>query len=188
MGASWQHPDLGRLEFDGTTWATIVSVPAFKAFTYQPRYGNGRNPPGIVALCFEADDEDDIPSTAAVGIASSVLANQQKLVPMVMAALWEDFNGRGPRSGMWWHGGIDEVTEGLEDANLPPLTSANAILGWMQLSRITVRTLGRRDDGPVVELSFRAAFEEEHGVGVLTDGHTVLGTGYCSSVRPFVPG
>jgi hypothetical protein len=38
---------------------------------------------------------------------------------------------------------------------------------------------------PVVELSFHAAFEEEHGVGVLTDGNTILGTGYSVDVRPF---
>jgi hypothetical protein len=36
-------------------------------------------------------------------------------------------------------------------------------------------------------LSFRAAFEQEHGVGVLTDGQTVLGFGYSGEATPFEP-
>ena len=32
---------------------------------------------------------------------------------------------------------------------------------------------------------FRAAFEDEHGVGVLTDGKKVLGLGYSADVTPF---
>ena len=31
----------------------------------------------------------------------------------------------------------------------------------------------------------RLPFEEEHGVGVLTDGRTILGTGYSSDVSPY---
>jgi hypothetical protein len=34
-------------------------------------------------------------------------------------------------------------------------------------------------------LSFHAAFEENHGVGVLTDGETIVGTGYGADVTPF---
>ena len=38
---------------------------------------------------------------------------------------------------------------------------------------------------PLVELSFHAAFEEEHGVSVLTDGDSILGTGYYLDVVPY---
>jgi hypothetical protein len=34
-------------------------------------------------------------------------------------------------------------------------------------------------------LAFEAPFEEEHGVGVLTDGVAILGTGYRYDVTPF---
>ena len=55
----------------------------------------------------------------------------------------------------------------------------------MYLSRITVRQDVPGCEGPVVELSFHAAFEVEHGVGVLTDGETILGLGYSADVTPF---
>ncbi len=77
MGASWQHPDLGRFEFDERSWITTIRAPAFNAFNYKPRYSNDRKSTGVVELSFEADDKDDIPSTAAIAIASSVLANQE---------------------------------------------------------------------------------------------------------------
>ena len=40
-------------------------------------------------------------------------------------------------------------------------------------------------DKPIVELSFGAAFEEEHGVGILTDGAKIIGIGYSYDVTPF---
>jgi hypothetical protein len=38
---------------------------------------------------------------------------------------------------------------------------------------------------PVVELSFTAAFDDEHGMGALTDGTKILGLGYICDVTPF---
>lgn len=43
-------------------------------------------------------------------------------------------------------------------------------------------------DEPIVELSFSAPFEDEHGVGVMTDGQSVLGIGYSCDVTPFEAG
>jgi hypothetical protein len=53
----------------------------------------------------------------------------------------------------------------------------------MRFASITIR----RPDGrkrPLAELSFHAAFEEEHGVGILTDGRQVVGIGYLADVEP----
>jgi malic enzyme len=36
----------------------------------------------------------------------------------------------------------------------------------------------------IVALSLHADFEEEHGVGVLTDGEAILGLGYSADVLP----
>ena len=103
------------------------------------------------------------------------------------AALWDEFNGRGPDSGMWWHGDTEQWVEGLDSSGLPLPTKADDLLGLMALSSIVVRRKVDGYDKPVVELSFAAAFEEEHGVGVLTDGKKVLGTGYSTDVTPYPP-
>jgi len=55
----------------------------------------------------------------------------------------------------------------------------------MMLMNITVTKPRRGQGKPLVELSFAAAFEEEHGVGILTDGKTIVGIGYTSNVTPF---
>ena len=38
---------------------------------------------------------------------------------------------------------------------------------------------------PNASINFAAAFDEEHGVGVLSDGTRVLGIGYISDATPY---
>ncbi len=184
MGSTWDHPQLGRFKFvDGVWWTTIVDVPAFKAFAYDTGFSNAPRSTGKHKLAFQADDEADAPSPAAIALASKVLANHAKLVAVVTHALWDDFNGRGPESGMWWRGDLAQVAE-MMGADEPP-TKADDLLALMQVSQITVRKDVDGMDEPVVELSFHAEFDQEHGVGVLTDGDTVLGMGYSGEATPF---
>jgi hypothetical protein len=185
MAAKWEHPKLGRFEYDEPNWVGTVDAPGFDAFAYDGEFGDGGPPTGKYELAFVADDETDVPSAAAVELALRVLADPAGLAAKVAAALWDDFTGRGPQSGMWWHGGLDEVVDSLEDAELPPPRSAKDLMKVMRLSQISVRKEYDGDGTPVIELCFSAAFEEEHGVGVLTDGRTVLGTGYHLDVSPF---
>jgi len=191
MGSAWDHPQLGRFKHDadGGSWIGTVDIPAFKAFVYDgitnPRYkGPRRQSAGKHVLAFEADDETDVPSPKAIALASKMLVNQKKLVAMVVQALWDDFNGRGPNSGMWWHGDLRQVAEAMW-ADLPPPKVRDDLLRLMKLMGITIRKGVYRYDKPVVELSFAAPFEDEHGIGVLTDGRSILGTGYSADVTPF---
>jgi hypothetical protein len=189
VATTWHHPELGEFTFDGYRWVTSADVPAFAVFSYAPRYGDGRPPGGKCELWIDIDDDDAAgepapPSAEMLALVSKVLAAQARLVPAVAAALWDDFNGRGPRSGMWWHGGLDEVADDVDPA-LPPLTGPDALCAWLRLSGIEGRNSGPRNEQPVVALSFEASFEEEHGVGILTDGVAILGTGYSGDVRPF---
>jgi uncharacterized protein DUF6985 len=185
MGSTWDHPDLGRFKYERMAWRKTVNVPAFKLFAYDTGYSNARRSTGKHELTFDADDEHDIPSQAAVRLASKVLMNQADLVTKVTKALWDDFNGRGPNSGLWWHGALNEVAEAMDAEE--PLGGPDDLLAVMQLSQILVWKRVDDYEKPVVELSFLAAFEPEHGVGVLTDGETILGTGYMVDVVPFKP-
>jgi hypothetical protein len=185
MSSTWNHPRLGRFQYDGTAWLTEVHAAGFDVFAYDTGYSNAGPPTGKYVLAFDADSEKDVPSPAAVALAEKVLADPAALVSKVTRALWDDFNGRGPESGMWWHGDLDQVAEGMDDADLPPPQGPDDLLKIMQLFRIRVRKGADGHGKPVVELCFWAAFEEEHNVGVLTDGEKVLGTGYHIDVSPF---
>ena len=185
MPSSWSHPQLGKFKHDGTGWIATISMPAFKAFAYDTGYRDEPRSTGKHELMFEADDEDETPSAAAVALADKVLANQDQIVPLITDALWKDFAGEGPKTDMWWNGDLDQVAEAM-DADKPP-AGPKELLKILQLSQMTVRKEVHGYDGPVVELSFNAPFEEEHGVGVLTDGEAVLGIGYSYDVLPFEP-
>ncbi len=59
--------------------------------------------PQTVLIC---DAESDLPNTEMALVASRARDHEAKLIPNVLAAIWDDFNGRGPDSGMWWHGDL----------------------------------------------------------------------------------
>jgi hypothetical protein len=50
---------------------------------------------------------------------------------------------------------------------------------------LTIRESLYEHKKPIAELTFSAGFEPEHGVGILTDGNTILGTSYASDVLPY---
>lgn len=183
---TWNHPDLGAFTFDGGWgWAATIDAPAFNAFRYASEDGK----PVKYEVAFEAEDKKDTASPTAVELALRVLTNQAELVPKVANALWNDFTGQGPNTGMWWHNDLAQVVEKMKwVSSPPPLKGPDDLLAVMQLSSIIVRKSVDGYDKPIVELSFSAPFEDEHGVGVLTDGQSVLGIGYSFDVTPFEAG
>lgn len=185
MGARWTHAKWGTFKHDGTEWAGKVEAPAFHAFTFHKDHWDEPRRPRTFPFGFESFDEKDLPAAEMVAVAERVLAAQEQLVGKVTKALWDEFNGRGGESGMWWHGDMDQVAVGLEDADLKVPKKADDILPLMRLSSISVRPRVDGYDKPLVELRFYAVFEEEHGVGVLTDGRKILGTGYSIDATPY---
>jgi hypothetical protein len=71
------------------------------------------------------------------------------------------------------------------EETLKPPKKAEDVPRLMLLTNITIPKRRRGQDHPLAELSFAAAFEEEHGVGILTDGKAIVGIGYSSDVKPF---
>lgn len=180
MVSTWTHPELGEFEYH-IEWTKPVSMPGFAAFTFEKDDVAG----AAVPLRFYADDEDDAPSEAAAAVATQVLAKQSDLAAKVVNALWDSFNGRGPGAGMWWHNHLGELAEAVEGAGLPRPTQPADLRAVLGLQEVYVHREVEGYDRPVVELRFAAAFEDEHGVGILTDGTNVLGIGYIADVRPF---
>jgi hypothetical protein len=201
MPATWKHPELGRFTFHHGCWTQTVNAPGFKAFDYDPGYGNDPIPSGKIPLRIEAKNERDKPSAELITVAIAVLADPPGIIELITSALWNDFAGEGPHSGMWWHGQIKELTE-----EMPSLKSPADLCDLLRLYSIRIRKpdpgrpeafivnpftkqkVKARPRPPVpaaAEFDFHAPFEEEHGVGILTDGKSVFGVGYSSDVGPY---
>ena len=183
MTSTWLHPTLGDFTYDGIAWIATINMPAFKVLSYDTGYDNAPRSTGQHELAFVTDCDDEIPSMSAVALADKVLVNQYEIVEKMYWALWRDFTGEGAKTGMWWHGNFDEVAAVLGvDV---PLSDAKDLLPLLQLSQMTVFNDLYDYKKPIIELSFHASFEEEHGVGLLTDGDEILGIGYSSDVDLF---
>lgn len=183
MQSTWNHPAWGTFVYDGIAWTNTVEAAAFTRFSYDSGYGDTSRPTGLYELHFEVGEEGDLPSREGVELAERLLANQATLAETIAEALWNDFNGEGPHSGMWWHGEPEEVLEGIEDEF--SLDTPEDIFSLLQVDAIVIYESVYDYDGPLAEVRFHAPFEEEHGIGVLTDGTSIVGTGYAVSVTPF---
>ncbi|MBC8140804.1 MAG: hypothetical protein H7Y38_05120 [Armatimonadetes bacterium] len=177
---TWNHPQWGMFVWDEYAWLSDVVAPGFDIFTYDTRNGNALLQGSVYEVGFESD-EGEPPSPEVVAVVEKVVARSSAIADAVVTALWNDFAGDPPKSGMWWHGDLESVSEGIE----PPPTAPGDLPALLRLNRIIARDRDYGTGTPVVELSFHAAFEEEHGVGILTDGEIILGTGYCYDVSPY---
>jgi hypothetical protein len=181
MGCAWKHPSLGPFEHKHSGFVTTLTIPAFKKFSYDTGYSNAPRSTGKFNLRFEPwlmNETLAEPTGEMVQLAEKVLADPDKLVDAVAQALWEDFNGRGPTTGMWWYGGMDQVSQCFADKGLSPPAKPQDILPALQLTDLDVFNHLWEYPHAAAVLSFRAAFEEEHGLCIVTDGEKVLGTGY----------
>ena len=183
MPSTWTDPQLGPFEFKDA-WVTTVAAPAFRPFKYHSGYRESV-PNGKVQVWFDADGRDDVPSKSFAALATKVLANLEKLVPKITASVSDDLCGRGPDSGMWWHGDPEQLAEMMGGGDHAPPQREKDLLRLMRPYQIILHKKLYDYPKPVAEIVFRAAFDEEHGVGVLTDGTRILGIGYGGDADPF---
>src|SRR4029453_14121144 len=99
MSTTWKDPQLGTFKYDSDEagWVGRIELPAMKNFNWEDE-GPAT---GKYELIFRNEDEKE-PTAGAVQIALAVLANQANLPQMVTGVLWDQFNGRGGKSDMWW--------------------------------------------------------------------------------------
>lgn len=200
MPDTWNHPRLGTLQNNDLFWEGKIIFPSLDSFTYIDavvrKYQSTHNP---FELAFFCDSEDEHPTEEMASLAITTIDNQPQLMPKVLDAIWSDLIGRGPDSGMWWHGDLPNssswtsaVHEILTKLELPVPACADDLKKVLEPKSLTIRrddrTL-RRGRAPskqwIAELNFHAGFDIDHGVGVMTDGIQVLGMGYDSDATPF---
>ena len=181
MNGAWNHPSFGPFTKKGSTFSTTLTVPAFGRFSYDTGYPNARRSTGKVELSFGpwmTKEELLKPTPEMVTIAEKALADPNKFVDAVAHGLWQEFNGRGPTNGYWWHGNLDAVGEHLLAWGLPKPEKPQDVLLALQLTAIHIFTQIDEYPHPIAYLEFHAAFEGEHGFCVVSDGERVLGTAY----------
>lgn len=196
---TWTHPELGVFEYDDYGWwSGTVELPSFQKFVYDTGEVDSPWKAGQYRLTFDCKGPDDVPSAAAISLVVEIQRHQEQLCAEIIQALWADFQGNGPGSGMWWEGCAEDVVEhvdllnrqtqswsGLPPPSLPPLVAADSLYAWMQVDCVSIRKKGGPKRGPSAELDFAALFDPEHGCGFLTDGRKIRGIGYGCDVEPF---
>jgi len=185
--ATWSDPELGTFQFDRYWWTRTFTLPAFKVFTYRFRKRSAGK--SRVPLHFDVEGEETSPSKPAVVIAKRLIRNEKSVVTKLLKALFDDLHGKGPKSGMWWHGDIDSIYEDLSEEtgslrNLK-IEKPESLTRLLGSPSITIREFGYGYKEPRATICFEALFEVEHGIGILTDGTRILGTGYEMDVSPF---
>jgi hypothetical protein len=190
---TWTHQQLGTFTHNHVGWARDIALPAFKPFRYD--WGGRLRTRSRFTLEFDADDENEgnipTPSKRAIAIAQRTIRNQEMLADRVLNAVWKDLHGRGRETGMWWHGDLrtvdQRIVEVFENRKGKPdsLSSPEDLYLLMGVTLIQIRESTYLYERPSATICFSAAFDDEHGVGVLTDGTRVLGIGYESDVTPY---
>lgn len=184
---TWEHPTLGTFLYDYVGWSKEIELPAFSEYIYRRR--GGQETRSTVKLSFTSedlgDDRPEEPDKQAVGLADKVIANQELLNKRLLNAVWEDLNGRGPETGMWWHGDWRTIREMLVSGwktTPPPLDSEADLNLHLGHAAIFIEPSHQDYPKPCVRFSFQSAIDPEHGIGVLSDGVRILGVGYCYCV------
>lgn len=180
--ANWVHAKFGQLKGGSGGWSATVNVPEFALFSYDTGYPNAPRSNGDVGLGMHYHLMDaQVPATPPpemVALLDKVLADPRALVDRVVNALWDEFNGRGPDSGVWWHGNMKTINEQFDSAGLPPPKRADDLLPALQLTGLSIFNEWWDYPRPILYLDFHAAFEEEHGLAMLGDGDRMLGAGF----------
>lgn len=188
MQKQWKHPRLGEFAVDGKAWRRKLNVPAFAAFSYDTGYSNAKRSTGDIAFSFSpwlSNEKLDAPTPGMIAVAMKIFDDPEATVQKVIAALWEDFNGGQRDSGHWWHGNMEQIRAAFEEEGLPPLTRAQDLLNVLQLYDVAVFDKSFEAPDPIAWLTFHAAFEQEHGLSILSNGDDILGAGYCGEATPW---
>ena len=174
MGKSVRHPVLGTLtspgEFDG--WSGRVALPGF---------GGGRWPAELPLHFFGGErGPGDEPDPRAVALVLPLIEHAATLADVILDGLWAELDGREQENDHWWArpDGLAAVNQMLLAASERPIAGRDDLMRVLEPTDLFVRDDEHGDDAWTAGVGFACAFEEEHGLDVLTDGRRVLGTGY----------
>ena len=180
---TWDHSELGQFKFgEYEGWLGAVSLPLFRKFTYRAK----EDPSASIQLRFDAYEPDETPSEEMIQVALATVANHEQLVATGLKVLHDDFHGRGADSGMWWTDDVDHILEILGDRySKDVLDSPPGLYRLLGCPSIDVQETGYGYDKPCAIIGFESEIDIEHGIGLLTDGKQIIGSGYRCDAGAF---
>ena len=192
---TFKHRTLGEFkrieEFDESWWRGSLDLPAFAAFRYLPNGKQQRRSKVPVEIFGEPP-----PSKPAMKVLSSIRTSQKRLVVDICKTFFRDLHQQGYDDlsaelegfGMWWSRDPVSVALSCREALLKRrkrdhMWEPEDLFAVLYEPRIRIHPdLGEPDGPPHTVIQMGAEFEEEHGVGVVTDGKRVIGLGYADDV------
>jgi hypothetical protein len=189
---TWKHPQLGtftmRARFGRHLWENVLDLPAFAIFKFS-RNGRFR---GVKKLRCEivGRESESTPLKSTIHLCERIAKNQDKLVRNIRDSLFQDINGEGKDSGMWWrHDPIEFAVLCCEF--LREKTRFSRVYHPEQIEMliggptITIDQYSSDSKAPLAMINVSTYFKDEHGLGVLTNGNSVLGLGYAGEASPY---
>ena len=192
----WNHPTLGKFIAGYTGWQRDFHLPALSRCTYEWGGGFRVQSNTTVEFAFPDDfdeDEDELvyPQPTAATLAETVIRDIEKLVDRCLDAIYAELTGCGIKSMMWWNGDLATINEritsvfsGRIDAPTT-LGTRDDLLSLLGNASIRIRDSAYQFEFPHAIFQFSAAFDDEHGIGVVTDGKSMLGSGYQNDPFPY---
>ncbi|MCS7468283.1 hypothetical protein NZK35_16650 [Stieleria sp. ICT_E10.1] len=177
---SWNHPKLGAFEFEDLGWFAEVRMPGFTQFDLDTPSDYDR---AIIEFSFDAYEPNEFPNDDMVHVASNLFENHRRLITDGVSLLFDDIRGVGTDSGMWWHGDLEHVNEILEN-HARRLDELEGLFPLLNGPSVLIQEIGYGFDAACAIIGFESLIDVEHGIGWLTDGNKILGTGYRSDVSP----
>jgi len=142
-----------------------------------------------VALVFRSWIDDFTPGTKEATLALRIVKNEVELVKKIKRAMSMELCGTGPDSGMYWREEPEPLEECFETLRRAKIETSKIrpdhvdyLIGEPSIT-IWIRDASPRRAEAI--LDFSAAFEDEHGLGLLTNGSRILGIGFSDDVSPF---
>lgn len=188
---TWTHPSLGEFTYRFVGWERDIELPAFSSFQYE--WGGSLRFQDSFQLMFIVNDHFDDsrseePGKKSIEIADRVIRNQHLLAKRILNAVWNDLNGRGPETGMWWHGDMATIHEQIDSSYAMgeemPLNVKEDLFSLMGGCSINIENSVYQYEKTCARICFDTAIDLEHGLGILSDGTRVLGVGY-QDVSPY---
>jgi len=182
---TWEHPKLGKFIFEEYSgWKQRIFLDVFARFTYESV------PNGIsdkkADLVLRAWEPNELPNNKLIDMAVTCVTNIEILVTQGIEYLCNDIHGKGPDSGIWWRGSLDQIYEILDNKySENVLESTGGFYELLGEPYIVVQEFAMGYTGYCAEIGFASPIDTSHGVSFLTDGTDIIGIGYNADVSPF---
>jgi len=165
----YTHPVVGKFHYDidFDSWLSCDGFPLLQTFVW-------RKNSGVCNILIHTEDMIVTPEQKTEYLLTKIVQNQQQIGEGIINVLWDNLNNIGLDSGMWWQ---EEALESIFKETTTP-QSKEELKKHLHLYELFLH-------GAIAEFRFRATFEDEHGLGVLYDGKSIIGVGYVNEVRLF---